>query len=110
MGSGVRDVMESLGYDEREGYGSAGKLAGVWVAGERGAQKKVAGALQKAQLPIEEVMAKTLEGEIDSFERVHDIRGSDADAEGLELTRWCGRCMSASVRATSILRIAARKV
>jgi hypothetical protein len=30
-------------------------------------------------------MAKTLEGEIDSFERVHDIRGSDADAEGLEL-------------------------
>jgi hypothetical protein len=30
VGSGVRDVMESLGYDEREGYGSAGKLAGVW--------------------------------------------------------------------------------
>ena len=59
--------MESLGYDEREGYGSAGKLAGVWVAGERGAQKKVVGALQKAQLPIEEVMAKTLEGEINSL-------------------------------------------
>jgi len=68
--------MESLGYDEREGYGSAGKLAGVWVAGERGAQKKVAGALQKAQLTIEDVMAKTLEGEIDSFERFDRILAS----------------------------------
>jgi hypothetical protein len=39
VGSGVRDVMESLGYDEREGYGSAGKLAGVWSR-EREARRK----------------------------------------------------------------------
>src|SRR5271165_2749488 len=47
IGSGVRRVMESLGYDEREGYGSARKLAGLWAAGEKRAQKEVAGALQK---------------------------------------------------------------
>lgn len=39
---------------------------------------------------------------------VHDICGSDADAEGLEGT--CGRCMSTSVRTTSTLRIAALKL
>jgi hypothetical protein len=76
IGSGVRDVMESLGYDEREGYGSAGKLARVWIAGEKGAQKEVAHALQKAQLAIEDLMAKTLEGEIDSFERFDRILAS----------------------------------
>jgi hypothetical protein len=42
--------------------------------------------------------------------RCMNARGSDAGAEGLECTRWCGRCMSASVRAMSTLRIAARKV
>ncbi len=69
IGSGVRGVMESLGYEERQGYGSARKLAGLWAAGEKRAQKEVAGALQKAQLTLEDVMAETLESKIDSFER-----------------------------------------
>ena len=69
IGSGVWRVMESLGYDERERYGSARKLAGLWAAGEKRAQKEVAGALQKAQLTIEDVMAETLDSKIDSFER-----------------------------------------
>jgi hypothetical protein len=42
--------------------------------GQEGAQ--VAGALQKAQLTIEDVMAKTLEGQIDSFERFDRILAS----------------------------------
>ena len=61
--------MESLGYDEREGYGSARNLAARWAAGEKSAQKEVAGELQKAQLTIEDVMAETLDSKIDSFER-----------------------------------------
>ena len=39
-------------------------------------RKEVAGALQKARLTIEDVMAKTLEGEIDSFERFDRILAS----------------------------------
>ena len=46
-----------------------GLNAAVFGSRERKAQKKIAGALQKAQLTIEDVMAKTLESEIDSFER-----------------------------------------
>jgi hypothetical protein len=57
--------MYRLGYDEE----SAGELAANWAAGKKAAQKTVAAALQKAQLTMEDVMAETLEGKIDSFER-----------------------------------------
>jgi hypothetical protein len=64
IGSGISEVMYRLGYE-----GSAGKLAANWAAGKKAAQKTVAAALQKAQLTMQDVMAETLEGKIDSFER-----------------------------------------
>jgi hypothetical protein len=65
MGSGIESVMRSLGYNPV----SAREIAAGWAAGEKSAKNEVARALRKAQLTMEDVMAKTLEGEIDSFER-----------------------------------------
>jgi hypothetical protein len=65
MGSGIESVMKSLGYLPS----SAREIAAGWAAGEKSAKNEVARALRKAQLTMEDVMAKTLEGEIDSFER-----------------------------------------
>ena len=42
----------------------------------KAAQKEVAAALQKAQLTMEDVMAETLEGKIDSFERFDRLLAS----------------------------------
>ena len=69
IGNGIREVIDSLGYDEGRQYGYVRKLAGSWAAGEKSAKKEVAIALEKAQLTIEDVMAKTLDSKIDSFER-----------------------------------------
>jgi hypothetical protein len=65
MGSGIERVMRSLGYN----FVSAGEIATSWAAGEKTAKNEVAAALKKAQLTMEDVMAETLEGKIDSFER-----------------------------------------
>ena len=65
IGSGLSAVMYRLGYEEE----FAGELAANWAAGKKAAQKTVAAALQKAQLTMEDVMAETLEGKINSFER-----------------------------------------
>ena len=70
--SGISQVMYRLGYEEE----SAGELAANWAAGKKAAQKKVAAALQKAQLTMEDVMAETLEGKIDSFERFDRLLAS----------------------------------
>ena len=72
MGKGIESVMRSLGYNPV----SATELAAGWASGEKSAKNEVAGTLQKAQLAIEDVMAKTLEGEIDSFERFDRILAS----------------------------------
>jgi hypothetical protein len=72
MGRGIESVMRSLGYNPV----SAGELAAGWASGEKSAKNEVAGTLQKAQLAIEDVMAKTLEGESDSFERFDRILAS----------------------------------
>jgi hypothetical protein len=45
-------------------------------AGKKALQKTVAAALQKAQLTMEDVMAETLEGKIDSFERFDRLLAS----------------------------------
>jgi hypothetical protein len=63
--SGISSVMYRLGYEEE----SAEELAANWAAGKKAAQNEVARALRKAQLTMEDVMAETLEGKIDSFER-----------------------------------------
>ena len=61
-----------LGYEDD----FAGELAADWAAGKKAAQKTVAAALQKAQLTMEDVMAETLEGKIDSFERFDRLLAS----------------------------------
>src|SRR5260370_20062246 len=73
VGGGIRSVMDSLGYDEREGYGSSRELAASWTAGEKSAKKEVAVVLEKAQLTIE---AETLDQKIDSFERLNRMLAS----------------------------------
>ena len=74
--NGVREVMDSLGYGEGRRYGYVRELAGSWAAGEKSAKKEVAIALEKAQLTIEDVMAKTLESKIESFERLDRMLAS----------------------------------
>jgi len=76
IGTGVSTVMESLGHDERRGYGAAGELGARWAARETRAQNEVARALEKAQLTIEDVMAETLESKIDTFERIDRLLAS----------------------------------
>ena len=65
IGSSIYQVMCRLGYEDEYAW----KLAANWAAERKAAQKEVAAALQKAQLTMEDVMAETLEGKIDSFER-----------------------------------------
>jgi len=61
-----------LGYEDEYAW----KLAANWAAERKAAQKEVAGALQKAQLTMEDVMAETLEGKIESFERFDRLLAS----------------------------------
>jgi hypothetical protein len=61
-----------LGYKNEYAW----KLAANWATERKAAQKEVAGALQKAQLTMEDVMAETLEGKIDSFERLDRLLAS----------------------------------
>jgi hypothetical protein len=63
--SRICQVMCRLGYEDEY----AGELAANWAAGKKAAQKEFGGALQKAQLTMEDVMAATLEDKIDSSER-----------------------------------------
>jgi hypothetical protein len=72
MGSGIERVMRSLGYN----FVSAGEIAKSWAAGDKTAKNEVAVALKKAQLTMEDVMAETLEGKIDSFERFDRLLAS----------------------------------
>lgn len=74
--SGVSNVMESFGYDQRKGYGAADRLGERWASGEKGARAEVAAAIQKAQLSIEDVTADALESKIDTFERVDRMLAS----------------------------------
>jgi hypothetical protein len=69
IGNGISVVMDGLGYDKRKGYGSASELAANWAAGRKTARKEVAALLQRAQLTMEDVMAGTLETNLDAFER-----------------------------------------
>jgi hypothetical protein len=72
ISSSIYQVMCRLGYEDD----FAGELAADWAAGKKAAQKTVAAALQKAQLTMEDVMAETLEGKIDSFERFDRLLAS----------------------------------
>ncbi len=68
--------MNTLGYDEREGYGFARTLGAMWASGEKSARNEVAAALKKAELSTEDVMAEALENKIDFFERIDRMLAS----------------------------------
>ena len=72
ISSSIYQVMCRLGYEDEYAW----KLAANWSAERKAAQKEVAGALQKAQLTMEDVMAETLEGKINSFERFDRLLAS----------------------------------
>jgi hypothetical protein len=74
--SGISNVMDNLGYDERRGYGAASTLGARRASGEKSARDEVAAALKKAQLSMEDVMAETLETNIDTFERIDRMLAS----------------------------------
>jgi hypothetical protein len=73
---GVSNVMESLGYDQRKGFGAADRLGERWASGEKTSHDEVGAALKKAHLTIEDVMAEALESKIDTFERVDRMLAS----------------------------------
>ncbi len=74
--SGVKRFLDTVGYDEREGFGSQKILVENWAAGDKGAQDEVAATLRKAQLTFEDVMAQTLAIKIDAFERIDRMLSS----------------------------------
>jgi hypothetical protein len=66
MGSGIERVIKTRGCLPS----SAREIAGSWTAGEKSTKNEVARQLQKTQLTTEDVMAETLEGKINSFEKL----------------------------------------
>jgi hypothetical protein len=63
MGSGIESIMKSLGYLP----GLPEKLLPAGPPEKRGRRMNSRGRFRRAQLTMEDVMAKTLEGKIDSF-------------------------------------------
>jgi hypothetical protein len=93
--------MDSIGY--REYIGFPERLAESGAAGDKNAKDKVAAALEKAQLTMEDVMAQTLALGIDSFERI-DRMLSSAEARRNNALREIERqreALGAAVRRAS---------
>jgi hypothetical protein len=76
MNTGVAGILESLGHGAQSHVFYAEKLGKKWAAGDKDARKEVEGALAKAGLTIDEVVAKTLENKLDSFERLDRMLAS----------------------------------
>ena len=75
-GSGVTNALNRLGYDEREGYGSASTLGSMWASGDESTREEVAAALKTAQLSTDDVMAEALDSRIETFERIDRMLSS----------------------------------
>jgi hypothetical protein len=69
MGKGLEKILERLGHSGGLPYKYT-QLSQSWAAGDKTVQEEVARALNAAGLTIEEVTAKTLECQLDSFERL----------------------------------------
>ncbi len=77
MNTGVEGVLKALGFDQSmESRAYARELSGRWMAGDKSARKEVEAALHKAQLSIDDVTAKTLEGNLVTFERLDRMLAS----------------------------------
>ena len=72
VGDGVSKVLAGVGhpYHERD------MLSHGWAAGDERARTKVEAILTKAGITIDEVMAKTLESKLDSYERLDRMLAS----------------------------------
>jgi hypothetical protein len=98
---GIAKVMDSIGYREHIGFPE--RLAESWAEGDKDAKDKVAAALEKAQLTMEDVMAQTLALGIDSFERI-DRMVSSSEARRNNALREIGshrEALGAAVRRAS---------
>jgi hypothetical protein len=69
---GVERVLAGVGLD----YPEMVRLGKEWAAGDDRARKKVGAILTKAGMTIDEVTAKTLESNLDSFERLDRMLAS----------------------------------
>jgi len=76
MSDGIREVLDSLGHGDGQIYSDNQDLGRSWAAGDKSAQKEVARALNAAGLALDEVTAKTVECNLDSFERLDRMLAS----------------------------------
>ncbi len=76
MNTGVEAVLNGLGHGPELSFGYTGKLGKKWAAGDKNARKEVEATLDRAGLTIDEVLAKTLESNLDSFERLDRMLAS----------------------------------
>ena len=102
MSAGVGEILKGLGHGPRSGLFYARELGEKWAAGDKDARKEVEAALAKAGLTIDEVMAKTVENKLDSFERLDRMLAS-AEARRNNALREIDRhreALGAAVRQT----------
>ena len=76
MNTGVEGVLEAVSCDPRRVYRPAQELSSRWMAGDKSARKEVEAALNRAQLSIDDVTAKTLEHKLVTFERLDRMLAS----------------------------------
>ena len=74
--TGVERVLDGLGYGQDQKYDYTQRLGKSWAAGDKKSRKEVMAALSAAGLTIDEVMAKTVESKLDSFERLDRMSAS----------------------------------
>ena len=76
LSEGVREVLDRLGYGEGLKHGYTEGLGQSWASGNKSARKEGSRALDAAGLTINEITAKTLEHNLDSFERLDRMLAS----------------------------------
>jgi hypothetical protein len=122
MSEGVREVLDGLGYGLDEDYGYTNRLGHGWRAGDKDARKEVEAALKRAGLTIDAVTAKTVESNLDSFERLDrmlasaEARRNNAlreidrhrDALGADVRRSIGKTNPIQIRLASTGRNSAK--
>ncbi len=69
MNTGVDEVLKALNSGPALAIVRRDELGKKWSAGDKNARKEVEVVLDKAQLSIDDVTARTLEYKLDSFER-----------------------------------------
>jgi hypothetical protein len=94
MNIGVERVLDAVDYGRGMSYNYSETLSKMWMAGDKSAREEVEAALHKAQLSLDDVTAKTLESQLDSFER-RDRMLASAEARRNDALREIDRHRSA---------------